>query len=111
EPAKKPYQRALHDSTAVVDFLVSADLKRAPNQPDGDVAEQPAIFCFGAVLPEFLRDRKPRYFSGTCMRQPPQPLTLIAVGYEIDRQRRLSILSRQDHAHGTGDGTATPMDQ
>src|SRR5204863_1798725 len=65
EPAKKPDQGTLHDGTAVVDLLVSADLKRAPNQPDGDVSEQPAIFCFGAVLPEFLRDRKPRYFSGT----------------------------------------------
>ena len=31
EPAKKPYQRALHDSTAVVDLLVSADLNRPPN--------------------------------------------------------------------------------
>src|SRR5438105_1563460 len=59
EPAQEPDQGTLHDGTAVVDLLVSADLKRAPKQPDGDVAEQPAIFCFGAALPEFLRDRKP----------------------------------------------------
>ena len=65
EPGEKPDQGTLHDGTAVVDLLVSADLKRAPNEPDGDVSKQPAIFCFGAALPEFLRDRKPRYFSGT----------------------------------------------
>jgi hypothetical protein len=76
EPAQEPDQRALHDGTAVLNLIVSAALECAPNEPYRDVSEHPAIL-FATALPEHLRDRKSRYFSGTRMRQSAQELALI----------------------------------
>jgi len=45
------------------------------------------------------------------MRQSAQELALIWVGHEVDRQRRLSVRSRQDHSHRARNGLAMPMDQ
>jgi len=59
-----------------IELIVAANLECAPNEPDRNASEHPAIL-FATALPEHLRDRKSRYFSGTRMRQSAQELALI----------------------------------